>query len=33
MDDEGVLRSGSIKETQNKFPWIEVEVGICESER
>jgi len=33
MDDEGVLRSGSIKETQEEFPWIEMELGICESER
>jgi len=28
MDDEGVLRSGSIKETQEEFPCIEMELGI-----
>jgi len=33
MDDERDLRSGSIKETQEKFPWIEVQLEICESER
>jgi len=33
MDDEEDLRSESIKETQEEFPWIEVELGICESER
>jgi len=30
MDDEGDLRNGSIKETKEEFPWIEVELGICE---
>jgi len=30
MDDEGDLRSQSIKETQEEFPWIEVELGFCE---
>jgi len=33
MDDEGDLRSGSIKETQEKFSCIEVELGLCECER
>jgi len=33
MDDEGVLRSGSIKETQEEFPLIEMELEICKSER
>jgi len=33
MDDEGDLRSGSIKETQEEFPWIEAELRICETER
>jgi len=33
MDDGGDMRSGSIKENQEEFPWIEVELGICESER
>jgi len=31
--DDGDMRSGSIKETQEEFSWIEVELGICESER
>jgi len=30
MDNEGDLRSGSIKETQEEFSWIEVDLGICE---
>jgi len=25
MNDEGDMMSGSIKETQEEFPWIEVE--------
>jgi len=25
MNDEGDIMSGSIKETQEEFPWIEVE--------
>jgi len=33
MDYEEDLMSISIKETQEKFPWIEVEFGICESKR
>jgi len=33
MDDERVLRSESIKETQEEFPWIEMKLGITESER
>jgi len=28
MDDEGVLGRGSIKETQEEFPSIKVELGI-----
>jgi len=32
MNDEGDMMSESIKETQAKFPWIEVELGISESE-
>jgi len=33
MNDEEDLRSQSIKETQEKFPSIEMGLGICESER
>lgn len=33
LDDEGDLRSESIKETYEEFPWIEVELEIYESER
>jgi len=33
MDEEGDLRSRSIKETQKDFSWIEVKLRIYESER
>jgi len=33
MDDEGDIRNESIKETQDEFSWIEMELGIWESER
>jgi len=33
MHDEGDLMNESINKTQEKFPWIEVELEICESER
>jgi len=33
MNNEGDMMSGTIKETQKEFPWIELELGICESER
>jgi len=32
MDGEADWRSKSIKETREEFPWIEVELRICESE-
>jgi len=33
MDDEGVLMSGNILRTYRKVQRIDVELGICESER